>query len=71
MPWLGCMKEHRRQADFELYKARSIGSDILRAMRLIWLLKAEISLPRLGWACLHLGRAGMYEVFASVKLLEL
>ena len=64
---LGGMKECWRQANFELDKSRSIGSDILGAVCLMWIIKAEISLVRLGWTCLPLGRVGLYFICTSVK----
>lgn len=45
---LGWMKECWQSADFELDKSRSIGSDILGAVCLMWIIKTEISLVRLG-----------------------
>ena len=68
---LGWMKGGWQEADFEFDKSRSVGSDILGAVCLMWIITAEISLVRLGWACLLLGRVGLYFICALVKLLEL
>ena len=50
MVGLGWMKGRWQQADFEFDKSRSVDSDILGAVCLMWIITAEISLVRLGWA---------------------
>lgn len=45
---LGWMKGGWQEADFEFDKPRSVGSDILGAVCLMWIITADISLVRLG-----------------------
>lgn len=64
------MKGRWQWDDFELDESESIGSDILGAVCLMWIIKAENSLVRLGWACLLLDQIGLYFIWATVKSLE-
>lgn len=64
---LGGMRDRWQQADLEPDKSRSVASDILGAVCLTWIIKAEISLVRLGWTCLPPGSVGLYFIRTSVK----